>query len=127
MRRLKRASHTAAGALEVDWRKTGRSTTVETASSKYPVRTEQNVVDSDGTLILFVARLQGGTLLTLRLTKKHSKPILLCDFEEQTSIDEMRQWIAEHDIRVLNVAGPRESTSPGIYTKAKSLIKRIIE
>jgi len=100
---------------------------VETASSKYPVRTEQNVVDSDGTLILFVARLQGGTLLTLRLTKKHSKPILLCDFEEQTSIDEMRQWIAEHDIRVLNVAGPRESTSPGIYTKAKSLIKRIIE
>lgn len=46
----------------------------ETNSSKYPIRTQQNVIDSDGTLILYAGELQGGTSLTLRFARERNKP-----------------------------------------------------
>lgn len=41
----------------------------EADSDEYAFRTERNVVDSDGTLILFFATLRGGTELTYRLAR----------------------------------------------------------
>lgn len=43
----------------------------ETESGSYPVRTEMNVRDSDGTLILTWGRPTGGTALTVRLARRH--------------------------------------------------------
>lgn len=43
----------------------------------YTARTEKNVVESDGTLILNVGNLSGGTRLTLDCAKKHAKPCLV--------------------------------------------------
>ena len=45
----------------------------ETTSREYAVRTEQNVLDSDGTLILYRESISGGTELTLRLAEKHRR------------------------------------------------------
>ena len=98
----------------------------ETASSQYRVRTEQNVIDSDGTLIVFRGVLQGGTELTRRLAIKHGKPHLLMDVLEPPDPSVVRQWIVAEKIAVLNVAGPRESSAPGIASEVRKLIQRVM-
>src|SRR5579863_5453566 len=49
------------------------------ARGGYPERTRQNVLDSDGTAILFNGVLGGGTLLTLNLRKREGKPHVTID------------------------------------------------
>ena len=41
----------------------------ETESSEYGFRTEQNVIDSCGTLILYCEKMSGGTFLTYRMAE----------------------------------------------------------
>ena len=90
----------------------------ETGSRKYAVRTEKNIAESDGTLILYHGKMSGGTALTLRLAVKHFKPCLELDFARlapdqlESVILETHRWIASNSIEVLNIAGPRESSSP---------------
>ena len=45
----------------------------EMTTASYPKRTEQNVIDSDGTLIIARGKLTGGTDLTRQMTLKHKK------------------------------------------------------
>jgi hypothetical protein len=90
----------------------------ETRSKKYAARTEKNIVDSDGTLILYVPPLVGGTALTQQLAVKHQKPYRLIVLDDTSQDDPLAQWIEQQQIRVLNIAGPRESQQPGIYEKA---------
>ena len=99
----------------------------ETSARDYSVRTEKNVIESDGTLILFRHELSGGTLLTLKLAQKHHRPHLcidLEDFEASTGLSpaDINNWICDHNIGVLNVAGPRESSSPGITKMAEAFL-----
>jgi len=86
----------------------------EAESAEYPVRTERNIVDSDGTLILFRGRLFGGTDLTRRLAIRLEKPYRLVELTENPDPAPVRRWLLENGIQVLNVAGPRESNCPGI-------------
>ena len=90
----------------------------QTKSADYPTRTEQNVLDSDGTLILYRQRLYGGTELTRRLAEKHGKPYFVVDLDQTVDLQPVRRWIDDQAIAVLNVAGPRESSSPGIAGEA---------
>jgi len=76
----------------------------ESYSSYYPVRTERNVIDGDGTLV-FQFKESRGCRLTINLCKKHKKPYLV----SPESIDEIYNWIKENNIEVLNVAGHRQS------------------
>lgn len=89
----------------------------ETESTEYPVRTEQNVVDSDATLILYRDKLKGGTLLTRRICDRSGKPFLLVRIEKDPR-SVVRQWLNEQRPAVLNVAGPRESTCSGVFDEA---------
>ncbi|MDY0165433.1 MAG: putative molybdenum carrier protein [Thermoguttaceae bacterium] len=91
----------------------------ETASADYTVRTERNVLDSDATLILCRDAPSGGTLLTISLAERHGKPILVVDPDDIAGADRIADWLREHDFPVLNVAGPRESQSPGIAAAAE--------
>jgi predicted Rossmann-fold nucleotide-binding protein len=86
----------------------------ETESASYPVRTEMNVRDSDGTLILTWGRPTGGTALTIRLTRRHKKPSLIIDLKKPADPSSLMNWLEKKQIGVLNVAGPRESEYPGI-------------
>jgi len=104
----------------------------ETDSKKYQVRTEKNVLDSDGTLLLYCNEITGGTKLTQSLARRHGKPCYAVDLEarpcpKQTAIEmallEMAKFkLLENDTAVVNIAGPRESTSPGVYLKAKLFV-----
>jgi len=98
----------------------------EAESPEYPVRTERNIVDSDGTLIFFRERLFGGTELTRRLAVKCEKPYFLVDLAGNIDLAAVRQWLTVNEIRVLNVAGPRESNYPGIGQAAGDVLRRLL-
>ncbi len=97
----------------------------ETEASEYSVRTERNVIDSDGTLILYRDRLQRGTLLTNRLAQSHGKPLMRVRLDRPVQIEAIQQWLCDESIQTLNVAGPRESSQPGIGAEAIVLLRRV--
>jgi len=99
----------------------------ETPSGNYIQRTEWNVRDSDGTLIVNRGRLDGGTLLTAELALgRYRKPLLIVQLGRRIRGERFRAWRARNRVRVLNVAGPRESKRPGIYRAAKALLERLL-
>ena len=108
----------------------------ETESADYAVRTRKNVEDSDGTLIVNLGEVDGGTLKTLRIAEKLGKPVHVVqlgvwplrfskrafgDLAHQTNV-----WMHKHRIRTLNVAGPRESKRPGIYKAAYRILSNAV-
>lgn len=96
---------------------------VEMARGGYPKRTEQNVIDSDGTIIFSHGKPVTGSALTVKLTKKHQKPWLYIDLGvEQDHIPLITDWLFEWDIKILNVAGSRESKAQGIYNQVKDIL-----
>ena len=97
----------------------------ETSSPAYPLRTEMNVEDSDGTLILSWGSPSGGTLLTLKLARKHRKPYILVDLAHEADASTVQEWYRQNQIGIMNVAGPRESEAPGIYHRALSFLKEL--
>ena len=114
------------GRLAEDGRIAARYRLKETSSSEYWVRTEQNVIDSDGTLILYRGQLSGGTQLTRRMAVKHRKACLLVDLGGDSSIVPVRHWLMSNAIGVLNVAGPRESSAPGITKEAFHFLQALL-
>lgn len=98
----------------------------ETESDDYAVRTAWNVVDSDGTLILYFGVLRGGTELTHRLAQKHRRPHALVDLCDPKPVEAVWQWIREQGIGTLNVAGPRASQSEDIYALAREYLEQVL-
>jgi len=96
----------------------GRYKVVETPSAAYIQRTEWNVRDSDGTVVFTLGpTVTGGSLRTIEFARKHGKPCLHIA-RAGSYIDPalpLRQFVEEHGIKRLNVAGSRESTAPGIH------------
>ena len=103
---------------------------IETPSSQYPERTEWNVRDSEGTLLLPYGRLLGGTGLTAKLAIKHRKPTLRIDLadpaDRRNAASKILAWIWDAGITRLNVAGPRASSAPEVYDITRQILKRLI-
>jgi hypothetical protein len=99
----------------------------EHSSRLYPPRTRQNVVDSDGTLIIAFNPQSAGTALTVQLCKKLKKPFLLCvvDLKEKINIDRIAAWITENNISTLNVAGNHERAAE-MFSLTRSIICALI-
>ena len=97
----------------------------ETPSSAYAQRTGWNVRDSDGTLVLNRGELLGGTAETVEVAARLRKPVLVLDLDSQPDPATVHAWLAEHRIRVLNIAGPRESKRPGIYHRAAQFLRQL--
>ena len=97
----------------------------ETPSQKHAQRTEWNVRDSDGTLVLTRGQAMGGTALTIQLAETMHKPCLVVNLNDQPRAEDLRAWAAAHRIRVLNVAGPRESQCPGTYARASQFLRDV--
>ncbi|MFQ5581988.1 MAG: putative molybdenum carrier protein [Mariprofundaceae bacterium] len=101
---------------------------IETPERDYTQRTEWNVRDSDGTLILCRGTPGGGTAYTVETSIFSDKPLLLLDLNKSDldkDTDLICHWLTEHDIHVLNIAGPRESQAAGIYQDALVLLNRL--
>ncbi len=98
----------------------------ETPAENTAQRTEWNVRDSGGTLILTRGVPSGGTALTIRLAAALRKPHLVVDLEDAGGLDRTRSWLREKGIDVVNVAGPRESKCPGIYQEALAFLRAVL-
>jgi hypothetical protein len=98
----------------------------ETEAWRYHVRTEQNVLDSDGTLILCRGPLSGGTEFTRQMAAKYDKPYLVVDLKCADSAA-VGEFLRRYKIEVLNVAGPRESQSPGISEEARQFLMQLLK
>ena len=86
----------------------------ETPSSGYPQRTEWNVRDSDATVVFTISDdLTGGSLLTVKCAAKLKKPCIHISARMHPKY--LAQFLSQHSVRTLNVAGQRESNAPDIY------------
>ena len=86
----------------------------ETPAHHYRQRTVWNVRDSDATLILTLdAYLEGGSATTAAAAQRLNRPCLHLH-AGNASPQVLREFIARHHVRTLNVAGPRESKAPDI-------------
>jgi hypothetical protein len=98
-------------------------------AEQYRARTLRNVQDSDGTVILFSATLSGGTLLTRNLCAREKSPFIVLDAKQITKLraaDAIVRFVEEHEIQVLNIAGPRLSGWPGGYAFALAVAGEVI-
>lgn len=87
----------------------------------YPKRTRKNVADSDGT-VLFGNVASPGCRLTIKCCQEIGKPYII-----NPSQDKLREWTVENNIRTLNVAGNRESKSPGIFNTTRDMIIKALK
>jgi hypothetical protein len=97
----------------------------ETDSADYALRTEWNVRDSDGTLILYRGALIGGTALTAQLARRLGRPLLVRDLDVALDPADLVLWLRSNRVRELNCAGPRESGAPGVGRAARALLERV--
>lgn len=94
----------------------------ETPDADYRSRTEWNVREADATLVLTWGPASAGTQLTINLAQWLDKPLLVVDLAEYPSPEEVRTWLEGGGFGILNVAGPRESSSPGIHRIAHAFL-----
>lgn len=99
----------------------------ETPSEEYAQRTEWNVRDADGTLILSKLPLTGGTLLTLKCAQKLNKPHLIFDLFKRQSSNVIINWLEKNNIKILNIAGPRASSAKNIYRLSYALLQQLLK
>lgn len=102
----------------------------ETSTPHYGQRTALNVRDSDGTLVLASGRPDRGTALTCELARQHGKPLLVIDLDSATpqeAAESILSWATSRWIEVLNVAGPRERSRPGVQRRARKIMDTLID
>jgi len=101
----------------------------ETDEEDKKVRTERNVKDSEGTLILFHDELRQGSLYTLERAEHWHRPVLPINLSTDsisTAIGRANNWIRKHSIEALNVAGPPAEDDPEIYDATKCVLAGIL-
>ena len=95
----------------------------------YEKRTLRNVLDSDGTAILYFGALEGGTRLTMEYCVEHGKPCELLNaerFSPEGAARELLAFVSGNNISLLNVAGPRASKWAGAHAYARETIEHLL-
>lgn len=98
----------------------------QTPLKGYSQRTTWNVRDSDLTVVVHAGAMGPGTRSTIGMLR--NKPHVILDIR-----DRKRAWadlfaaFADHDVKVCNFAGPRETGSPGIQDLTQRMVKAMCE
>ena len=97
----------------------------------YDTRTKLNIRDSDGTLIIVPSlplsdQIKDGTLLTIAEVSSRGKPFFLIGLSAEDNITTCVEWLKDKDFRILNIAGPRESTCEGIYQASLDFLNTLM-
>jgi hypothetical protein len=117
------------GRMAEDGEIPARYVMAELTGAGYEKRTLKNVLDSDGTAILYFGVLEGGTLQTKENCVAHGKPVEVVDASKATpaeAAERIAAFIRDRHIAVLNVAGPRASKQPAAYDYARKTIALVI-
>lgn len=117
---------------------------MEHSSDYYAERTKANVLAADATVIF--GRRSKGSNLTENLCHKHKKPLLWiawiggldCSGNFSAPLPwgrvifdanpvALAEFVTIHDVKILNVAGNRESVNPGIFEFTKDFILKAFQ
>ena len=99
----------------------------ETEADDPKIRTELNVRDADGTLLITRGTPTGGSAFTVEVATRLGKPVLHIDLAEESVEQGSRRllrWLQDFQLRILNVAGPRSSEDHEIYALTMTLLQR---
>ena len=97
----------------------------------YRERTRANVRSVNATLVLSDRfPITGGTAYTAEVAKELVRPYKIVNLDACDAVTQIRDWMLlledsqEKELKkiILNIAGPRESISPGIFAKAKAIL-----
>jgi hypothetical protein len=95
-------------------------------------RTEWNVRDSDGVLVITAdgnrsgcPAIDPGTDWAIECAARYQRPLLICDVQGVDAAGRIRDWLRATTISTLSVGGPSESTSPGIGGRVSTLLKDV--
>jgi hypothetical protein len=92
----------------------------EAPTDSYPARTRLNVRDSDATLWLGDWH-SPSRRATLDACRAIDRPFLIA-YKGVSRPSHVLDWLAKLDVATLNVAGDRESTSPGIGARSETFL-----
>lgn len=101
----------------------------ELPRSGYRQRTKRNVIDSDGTAIIYFGHPTGGTELTIKFCMSERKPYALIDAEIFTvdqAASKICRFIGEYNIETLNLAGPRAGGEPRAYGYTYDVVMEVL-
>lgn len=107
----------------------------ETPSRNYAQRTEWNVRDSDATVLFTIApRITGGTGLALKCARRWKKPVLHLhpagskgELFATPAAQQLLAFLAEQNVRTLNVAGPRASQEDQIAAFVHQVLQEALD
>ncbi|MDM8523755.1 putative molybdenum carrier protein [Desulfococcaceae bacterium HSG8] len=102
----------------------------EMPHSNYSRVTEQNVLDSDGTLIISQGDLAASSALNRRLAERHKRPWLYVDLNRTATFQAsqtIQEWILSHRIRMLNITGAKEGIGLNIYRMASDILETVFQ
>lgn len=102
----------------------------EMPHANYSQTTAQNVLDSDGTLIISRGDLTGNCALNRRFAQKNKRPLLHIDLNKQAEFQAARKiesWVRENRIAVLNVTGTKADNDSKIYQTASDILETALE
>ena len=93
-------------------------------------RTLQNVKDSDGTVVIYPGELRGGTEQTVRFCVELKRPHELINASKISAEDAAKligDFVDKNKIKILNVAGPRQSEWPEGYAYASRALSAFLK
>lgn len=103
---------------------------VELPGAGYEERTLRNLLEADGTAILYLDELEGGTRRTAEHCAKQARPHVLIAAAGRAPGDAAREiaaFVERHRVATLNVAGPRASKWPRARDYAFETVARLLE
>jgi hypothetical protein len=102
---------------------------LEEIDGGYAQRTLLNVQAADATVVFYSEELTGGTLQTVNDCQLEMKPCLEIDIarlDDHAAMRTLEDFLRGREVRVLNVAGPRASGSPAIYSRVRSVMRGLM-
>lgn len=102
----------------------------ELAGGDYRDRTRKNVVDSDGSAIIFFGEIEGGTECTLDDCVQLAKPYQLIDgagMQPGQAAKQIAEFVRERNLQTLNIAGPRASKIEKGHKYAFETVRMLVE
>ena len=128
-RRIENGGWCTRGRLAEDGTISERYQLAETPNFDWAQRTEWNVRDSHGTVIISIApELAGGSKQTAEFAAKYQKPCLHLSRERDgdDAARKLSEFLATHPIKTLNVAGPRESEEPDVGVFLRQVLEQAL-
>ena len=100
---------------------------IETDSSSYVPRTYANAKWGEGTIRFASDFASRGEIATLDGIKKAKRTHIDVDINNPIPVEDVVKWLKENKIEILNIAGNRESVSPGICEFVVSYLEKVFK